>query len=212
MKLTRSQQRTVGRSIVFIIAALILAVICTLVSALSVFLSIRLHGFSFPDTYTMKVGMDSTKPNKLKSHSYKIGTFHDKETVYVNFTILRTYCGFYESGDRQELRFILPADGSYFTVKDGSTQVDINGNLIHMDAPAVVSEGQLWLPLAFIDHYVEGITVEHQVDIEKDEDTGEEIKTVHELIYIIRCNEKNEYSFLLQPTAPSLPIDRSEIQ
>ena len=130
MKLTRSQQRTVGRSIVFIIAALILAVICTLVSALSVFLSTRLHGFSFPDTYTMKVGMDSTKPNKLKSHSYKIGTFHDKETVYVNFTILRTYCGFYESGDRQELRFILPADGSYFTVKDGSTQVDINGNLI----------------------------------------------------------------------------------
>ncbi len=212
MKLSRSHKRTVGRGIVFIFATLLLAAFCTAAGALTIFVSTRLHGFSFPDTYTFKVGMDSTAPGRLKSHSYKMGTFHDNETIYLNFTILRNYCGFYESGDRKELRYILPSDGSHFTVKDGSTCVDINGNVIYMDAPAIVSAGQLYLPLSFVDHYIEGISIEHQIKKQKDKDTGEETEIEEEFIYIIRCNEKNEYSLLLQPISPCLPIDTSAIQ
>ena len=212
LKLNRSQKRAVGRGIVFVIAALILTAVCILAGTLTIFLSTRLHGFSFPDTYTFKVGMDSTSTRKLKSHTYTMGTFHDEETVYVNFTIIRNYCGFYESGDRKELRYILPSDGSYFTVIDGSTRVDMNGNVIHMDAPAIVSGGQLYLPLNFIDHYIDGISIEHQVKIQKDEETGKEVEIVQELVYIIRCNEKNEYSLRLQPVSPSLPVDASAIR
>ena len=212
VKISRSQKRAIGRGIVLMIAALLLATICILTGALNIFLSTRLHGFSLPDTYTFKVGMDSTSTRKLKSPTYKMGTFYDDETIYVNFTRLLDYCGFYESGDRKELRYILPSDGSYFSVQDGSTQVDMNGNVIHMDAPAIVSGGQLYLPLKFIDDYIEGISIEHQVKIEIDEKTGKETEIVQEFIYIIRCNEENEYSLLLQPVSTEPPIDVSAIQ
>lgn len=212
MKSKRARARTRGRIIVFAVGVLILFAICTAIGTLSIFLSTRLNGFSFPDIYTFKVGMDSTSQRKLKSHTYKMGTFYDNETVYVNFTILRSYCGFYESGDQKEFRFILPSDGSQFTVTDQSAMVNMNGNIIYMDAPAIVSEGQLYLPLAFVDHYIDGISIEHQTHTEKDEKTGEETEIEEEFIYIIRCNEKNEYSLLLKPTAPCQPIDPSAIQ
>lgn len=211
MKLKRVYQRMIGREIVFLLAVAILTSFCFGIGALSVFLSTRLHGFSFPDTYTFKVGFESTSLRKLKSHSYKMGTFHDDETVYVNFTILREYCGFYESGDRKEFRYILPLDGSHFTVKDQSTRVDMNGNVIYMSAPAIVSNGQLYLPLRFVDEYIDGISIEHQIKTVTDEETGKEVEIEEEFIYIIRCNEKNEYSLLLQPTESCLPIDTSAI-
>lgn len=209
---SRSRTRTTGRIIVFVIGVLILVTICSVIGTLSVFLSTRFHGFSFPDTYTFKVGMDSTAQRKLKSHTYKMGSFYDNETVYVNFTVLRDYCGFYESGDRKEFRYILPSDGSQFTVTDRSAMVNMNGNIIYMDAPAIVTEGQLYLPLDFVDHYIEGISIEHQKRTEKDEETGKETVIEEEFIYIIRCNEKNEYSLLLKPVSPCQPIDTSAIQ
>lgn len=212
MKIKRAHKRTIGRGIVFLMAVAILTAFFVGVASLTIFLSTRLHGFSYPDTYTFKVGMDSTSVSKLKSHTYKMGSFYDHETVYVNFTILREYCGFYESGDRKEFRYILPIDGSHFTVKDQSARVNMNGNIIYMNAPAIVSDGQLYLPLNFVDEYISGISIEHQKKTETDEETGEKIEVEQEFIYVIRCNEKNEYSLLLQPTENCLPIDTSAIQ
>ena len=212
MKLKRVYRQMIGRGVVFVIAVALLTAICVGIGSLTVFLGTRLHGFSIPDTYTFKIGMDSTSPSKLKSHTYKMGTFYDQDTLYVNFTVLREFCGFYESGDRSEIRYILPADGSHFTVKDQSACVNMNGNIIYMNAPAIVSDGQLYLPLEFIDEYIDGISIEHQKKTEKDEETGKEIEVEEEFIYIIRCNEKDEYSLLLQPNENCLPVDSSAIQ
>lgn len=211
MQSQRTRARIRGRIILFIIAVVLLfALLCSIGWGV-LFLSTRLHGFSFPDTYTYKVGLDSTSKGRLKSHQYKIGSLGDDHTPYINFTVLVGYCGFYESGDLKEYRYILPADGSQFIVTDGSCRVDMNGNVIYMSAPAVVSEGALYLPLAFVDQYIDGISIEHDTQTVTDEETGEKKEIEKEFVYIVRCNEKNEYSLLLEETKPCPAIDTSAL-
>lgn len=211
MQSQRARARIMGRIVLFVISAVLLfALLCGIGWGVLV-LSTRLHGASFPDTYTYKVGLDSTSNARLKSHEYKIGSFGDNQTPYINFTVLVGYCGFYESSDLKEYRYILPNDGSHFIVSDGSCRVDINGNVIYMSAPAVVSDGQLYLPLAFVDRYIEGISIEHQTHTVTDEKTGEKTEVEDEFVYIVRCNEKNEYAFLLEKTEPCPAIDTSAL-
>lgn len=211
VKSKRAKKLFWGRLIFFVItSALLFALLCG-VGAGYVFLSTKLHGFSFADTYTYKIGMDSTSERRLETITYQLGDVGDESVLYINFTALQTYCGFYESGDREEYRFILPSDRSEFSVTDGSARADVNGNIIYMEAPAVVKGGSLYLPLSFVDCYIGGITVENDVNEVKSEETGETEEVVDEYTYIIRCNENNEYYLLLSKPEPCLPIDKSEL-
>lgn len=207
----RSHKKLYLRIAVFLVmSTLIFAILCALIASY-VLLSVWLHGFSFDDTYTYKIGYDSTAERRLETVTYEMGDIGDDKTLYVNFTVLQKYCGFYESGDRTVRRFIIPADRSEFTVTANSTQVEINGNLIHMEAPAILKGEALYLPLSFVKHYIGGITVENAV-IETDSDENEKSdKSVDEFTYIIRCNEDGEFSLLLSDHSPCLPIDRSAL-
>lgn len=199
----------------FIFAALLFGLLCGIGMGYLV-LSAKLHGFSMPQTYTYRLGMDSTKPANMKKIYYDVGELDGTDELYVNFTVLLKYCEFYESGDGEEFRYILPSDGSQFIVTDGSTRVDVNGNIIYMNAPAIYTGGSLYLPLDFIDYYIEGITVtvsKKQVKVTNED--GDTVKTEEveiENSFDIRFNEKNEYHLLLEPTKPTPPVDISAIE
>lgn len=211
MKRKRAKKKMLARIAVFVIAsAVVFALLCGLVAAY-IGLSVTLHGFSFKDSYTYKVGMESTSERRLKTMTYKPGDVGEDGVLYINFTTLQDYCGFYESGDRKSHRFILPSDRSEFTVTVDSTRVDLNGNIIHMEAPAVLKGDSLYLPLSFVDHYIVGITVQNATSEVKSEETGETEEAVDEYTYIIRCSDKGEYSLLLCENEPCPPIDRSAL-
>ncbi len=208
-KKKKSHKKLWARLIVFVISvAVVFALLCGLVAAY-IGLSVTLHGFSFDDEYTYKIGMESTSKRRLKTLTYEMGDVGDSDTLYLNFTALQEYCGFYESGDRKTYRYILPSDRSSFTVTVDSTRVELAGNIIHMEAPAKVKGDSLYLPLSFIDHYIGGITVENAVSQVKDEETGKTQEVVDEFTYIIRCSDKGEYSLLLSEKSPCPPIDKS---
>lgn len=207
----RSRKKLFLRIAVFaVLSVLIFAVLCAMIASY-IMLSVWFHGFSFDDTYTYKIGLDSTAERRLETLTYEMGDVGDDKTLYVNFTVLQKYCGFYESGDRKVRRFILPSDRSEFTVTADSTRVDLNGSIIHMEAPAIVQGDSLYLPLSFIQHYIGGISVENAFTETESEGNGKTEKMVDEYTYIIRCNEDGEFSLLLSDNSPCLPIDKSAL-
>ncbi len=213
---SRINSKTILRIVFFFIFATLLSGLLCGIGTGYFFLSAKLHGFSFSETYTYRIGMDSTATGNLKRTTYKVGSLDSGDELYVNFTLLLNYCGFYESGNGEEFRYILPSDESQFIVKDGSTQVDINGNIIYMTAPAIYKDGNLYLPLSFIDKYIEGITV--TVSTKKVKETNEDgefekyVEKEIENSFDIRCNDKNEYHLNLESVRPTPPIDISAIE
>lgn len=209
MKLSKSNKLMLGRLLVFLILSFLTFTVLVAACSCYIWLSTGLHGFSFGDTYTYKIGMESTSERRLETIEFEFGDVSDAPVLYVNFTALQEYCGFYESGDRKVHRFILPSDRSEFTVTAGSNRADLNGNTVYMEAPAVIKGDSLYLPLSFIDHYIIGITVEKDVNEVKSEETGEMESVVDEYTYIIRCSDDGAYSLLLGTNEPTAPIDKS---
>ncbi len=211
MKRKRSAKIIWGRLIVFFTAALICSALMLGLIAVYVFGSAALHGFSFDDEYTFKIGMESTELKRMKRLTYEMGDVGDETVLYLNFSVLQNYTSFYESGDGKEYRYILPSDHTSFTVTNGSTRVMIGENCIYMEAPAIHTADGMYLPLSFIDEYINGITVENAVTEEKSEDSDEIKKTVDEYTFIIRCDDEGDYSLRLCDHVPCDPIDRSAL-
>lgn len=209
MKSKRKTRLMWGRIIVYLIAsALLFAIICA-IAAGYIFISAKLSSFSFPVNYTVYYGNeiyyelkgdDEIKIHKdqLTDTGFTLGQFGSK-TVYVDFSALAEYCGFYVSGNRESLRFILPSvdknDDTHFTVKADSREVDLNGTTIHLSAPAVIEEGVLYLPIDFVDLYIQGISV---VEDEKNEN-----------VYYLLCSNHADFYLSSVEQKPSETVDRS---
>lgn len=202
MKSNRKARMIRNRIIVFVIASALLFLLISAVTVGALFLSVKLPSVSFAEEYSVCYGSENEKVSKMDSASYKFGQFGDHDTVYTNFTALADYCGFYISGDDTTLRYILPAhDGSedsQFAVTAGSSEIKLNGTSVYLSAPAVMVNGDLYLPIEFIDLYIQGITV--SVD-EKDPDT-----------YILRCSNQSAFYLIASEQTPSSPIDRSALE
>lgn len=201
-----------ARIIVYLIAsALLFAIICALTAGY-IYLSAKWPSFSFPKEYTVYYGSENAygvnadnevqiKKRELKNESLKIGQFGDENTIYVNFSALAEYCGFYVSGDGERFRYILPAadiaEPSQFSVASGSNAVELNGTTHHLPAPAVVSGETLYMPLEFIDYYIEGISV---VLDEKDDH-----------VFYLLCDSDAVFHLTASPLSSNDPIDRSAL-
>lgn len=212
MKSKRKVKLLYGRIVVYLIASAILFVLIGLLAAGYTFLTAKLPSLSFPVDYTVYHGNENNykvkpdgeleiKKSNFKKGTYEIGQFYDNSAVYINFSSLAEYCGFYVSGDGDRLRYILPASegssDSLFCITDGSNAVDLNGTTIHLTSPAVMSDGSLYMPLEFVDFYIEGITI--KVD-EKNEN-----------IYYLLCDSDFEFYLTASPQSPSDPIDRTAL-
>lgn len=201
-----------ARIIVYLIAsALLFAIICALTAGY-IFLSAKWQSFSFPDEYTVYYGSENAckvnadnkveiNKSDLKKEELKVGQYGDEKTVYINFSSLADFCGFYVSGDDEHMRYILPAangsEASQFSVRAGSNAVDLNGTTIHLPSPAVVNGETLYMPIEFVDYYIEGISV--ALD-EEDEQ-----------VFYLFCSNDAEFYLTSSPLSPSEPIDRSAL-
>lgn len=201
-----------GRIIFFALSATLLFIVICALAAGYIFLSAKLPSISFAEDYTVyygneagykvdKEGKVTLKSGSFKKNSYKLDEFSAAQTLYVDFSALAEYCGFYVSGDGDELRYIVPsADGSadtQFTVTADSNAVDLNGTTLHLADPAVMSGGALYMPLDFIEHYLQGISV-----------VPDENK---ENVYYLLCSSSSDYYLASSVQSPSQPIDRTAL-
>lgn len=212
MKSKKKARVVRGRVIVYLIASAILFFVICGLAAGYMFLSAKWQSISFPVEYTVYYGSENdykvisddeveiTKRN-FENDTLKIGQIADNQTVYVNFSALAEYCGFYVSGDSNRLRFILPAadssEPSQFSATADSNRVDLNGTTVHLSAPAVMSQGQLYLPLEFVDFYIEGISVVNDLEDEN--------------VFYLLCSSQAQFYLTASPHVPNEPIDRSAL-
>lgn len=219
-KLKQKRRLFIARLILFLLTTVILtALICSLAAG-GIFLSAGLNGFSLPEKYTVYYGKENNfkivedkdeetgevtprvKLTDFKNDSYKIGEIADNSTLYVNFSALAEFCGFYVSGERDRIRYILPdsngMEESYFVVYPDSNKIDLNGTVIHLSVPAVLEGDALYLPLEFVDLYIHGISVE---TVEWKED-----------VYYLLCSQTSEYYVTASLPTPGETIDRTMLE
>jgi hypothetical protein len=85
-----------------------------------------------------------------------------------------------------------------------------------MNAPTIYSEGKLYLPLDFLDRYIDGITVtvsmkEKKVTNENGEADGIEMVEIPNS-YDIRFDDEKEFHLILESVKPTPPVDKSVIE
>ena len=175
-----------------------LTAICVI--ALCVFLySLLLSGRdrnSLPREITLE--LDSGQKNVKTSSVTRNGT------LYCNFSELARSCGMSVSGDRQNLKFV-SSTGEYAAFSADSRFCSMNGASAAMEAEALMESGEMWLPVSFVDSWVNGITVTVSDDgtylgIMRDVTTeGDETSPV-EITFLLKGN-----SFLKKIGDGSLP-------
>lgn len=201
MKSKRRAKLIRDRIFVYVIASALLFVLICAIGVGIAFLTLKLPTISLPEEYTVYYGSEKLEKDDMESATYKIGEVADNRTVYVNFSVLAEYGGFYVSGDKDRLRYILPtADGtedSQFVATDDSNEIDLNGTVVHLSSPAVIREEQLYLPIEFVDFYIQGISV---LADEEEENA-----------YILKFDDGAEFYLIASPQQPTEPIDRSAL-
>lgn len=142
---------------------------------------------------------------------YKLQTLSYRDRVrggqlYLNFTELAQYFGFITTGDTGELRYLTKyTDGEEVVFKVGTGTVTINGSVTRMPSSSYYEDGTLYVPLDFVQTYINGISAS------TDEDSGRLIiyreyteNAKGEKIY-------NDITFTLKPPVPSEHIDENSL-
>lgn len=88
---------------------------------------------------------------------------------YVNFSLIGSYYGFVVTGDAGEYSFItqIGSDNRASVYGDvvrfhvGTSLVDINGIEVRLPQPAVMRDGDIWVPYEFINYYVSDMTASY---------------------------------------------------
>lgn len=201
MKSKRKTKMIRDRIIVYVItSALLFCVICVLmIGALA--LTLKITTFSFTKEYTIYYGTGNAAKRDMESLTYKEGQYGYPDTIYVNFSEIAEYCGFYVSGGGDRLRYIIPAsngsEDSQFVASSDSNRIDLNGTVVHLSAPAVIDGSNLYMPIEFFERYVNGISVEQD---EKDED-----------VYILRCDKEMQIYLTASKQESLSSVDRSAL-
>lgn len=202
MSAKRRRERKIRRILVFIIAVLLAVLLICGMAAGYIWLSVKLPSLSMPEKYSVYYGAESTSVSRMDYATYKRGQFGDKDIIYVNFSAIAGFCGFYVSGDSSRLRFILPAvngsEDSEFTVRTGSSEIDFGGTTGHLNAPAVMEGETLYMPVDFIETYIEGISV------------GMDDKRKN--AYVLRCSDEGIFYLNASGQLPNSEIDRTALE
>ena len=143
--------------------------------------------------------------------NYKVATLDYRDRMrggqlYIDFTELAGYLEFITTGDTGELRFLTKYEGGeevIFAV--GTSSVTINGSMTRMPVPSYYEDGVLYVPLDFIQTYINGISV----------GTGEEDgRLIVYRKYTLNADDEKVYediSFTVKPQTPSEHIDENSL-
>lgn len=124
----------------------------------------------------------SSRRSDIIRFTYGTGSRHDPSVegsekeyrpngvAYANFSLLCAACGFSQSGDADEVRYIIEVDeGVYDTVTffRDSRKVIVNGVHVTLSRPVRETESGVMVPCEFIARYMTGITVDAGEDFVK---------------------------------------------
>ena len=119
------------------------------------------------------------------------GIYMPNGVPYANFTLIARAYPFYESGDENEIRYLIKVDDGVYdavTFYFNSRKATVNGMHITLPAPVKRYNGGVMVPCDFIASYMDGISLEI---------TEEKIRVIYE-----------ENGIFLKPAPrPITPID-----
>lgn len=94
--------------------------------------------------------------------------------MYVNISALYPQFNMAAVGSLDSMRFIIKVDGvrdssgdgseQYVIFTDGSRTANVNGTAVVMEARCRVVGEDIWIPLSFMENYVDGIDIDHTSD------------------------------------------------
>ena len=98
--------------------------------------------------------------------SYDVDDVFINSDWYVNFSLIGTYYGFVVTGDAGEYSFITQigsdnrasAYGDVVRFHVGTAVAEINGIEVRLPHPAIMRNGDIWVPYEFINYYVADMT------------------------------------------------------
>lgn len=106
-------------------------------------------GFSY---YTVKIG------DVKKGTSVPYRKMLRNGTLYINLTPVLELCDIVTTGDTQQLRFTTdPQTGENVMFYIGTREAECNGIPIHLAAPTILENGDVYVPYDFLATYVRGL-------------------------------------------------------
>ncbi|MBR5538588.1 MAG: D-alanyl-D-alanine carboxypeptidase family protein [Clostridia bacterium] len=82
------------------------------------------------------------------------------KTLLVCFDDIASLCEMTETGSAKERTFFAQNSDQSITLREGSTVAVLNGSKVDMLSSALLRDGKLYVPLAFVEEYMAGISVE----------------------------------------------------
>ncbi len=146
------------RFIFYTVVSLSIALIISLIIGISFFLSLRLTGAdSTPERYRFTSGMPEGKKNQV---TLKTEDIMRNGQLCVNFSDIADKCSFTFVSDGSEMRFYLNnSHGDILTLKSSSSVAYLNSVPVRLSTEVYKINGKVYLPLDFVGHYINGITV-----------------------------------------------------
>ena len=177
-----------GRLIMFLIVFLLIGI-----AALTVFL---LFFHSSPDAPPTK-GTVTYLYGGSEKRKADASQFITSKGVYLCFNDLAEYVGMAETGTSSHMKFVLTSgilpdssEGSgkeeYISFSINGTDVDINGQVIQLKIPNLISDENVWVSSDFVETYMNGLSIKYNqrkstVSVAKiiDEELSDKANTVY---------------------------------
>lgn len=137
-----------------------------IVAVLIVFLilSLLLASFFAIDFFKSEKSPDTdvTVTINNSSKKYERSQIYSNNELMINFTDVAKMCGCTVTGDTsvQKIFFDNGTATENAEFSNGDVTCKINGAVFELSVPCEICDGQLWLPLSFVQNYVTGLNIE----------------------------------------------------
>lgn len=149
------------RFVFYIVGSLAVALVISLVIGISFFVSLNKKEDKKEDIeierYTLSIGLVDTK--KTKSRVYGKDIIRDG-VMCTDFSRISDECGYTSLVNGDEIRFYFNNDSEdMLVVTVGEDTAYLNGNPVHISTSVYKIGSKIYLPVDFINTYMEGFTV-----------------------------------------------------
>ncbi len=162
-EVSRVSKKAKYRAILFMFSSLLIAAVLLFIYCASVFVYMRFPIGKISGTYTVYIGDAAVKPERREYRkNMPASKLFRNGVTYVNFTQIARQCGFSVTGDTNSLRYLIGSDREdkeQFTLSAGNAYVEIGSTSVALEGKAIYTSGELWLPISFVNRYIDGISI-----------------------------------------------------
>ncbi len=105
-------------------------------------------------------GTEGYKNGKYNNYNItQINTTDNEPITYIKYSAIAPFVDFTVTGSSTKHCYIFTEAEEYATFTNGNNLVIVNGANVNMDAPAKVEDGEVYVPLSFIENELVGVVV-----------------------------------------------------